>query len=75
MQAERAEHDVLGRLGYAGAAFERMAAVHQHLGLDDGHQPGLLRQRGEAGERLGVGVDATPAGDAVADGDDGRATW
>jgi hypothetical protein len=32
--------------------------VHQHLRLDDRHDAGLLAERGVAGERVGVGVDA-----------------
>ena len=46
-----------------------MAAVHQHFGLDDGHQARFLAQRGVARERMGVGGDAAsagPAGSAVA---------
>ena len=41
-----------------GAALQAMRAVHQHLGLDDRHQTGLLRQRRVAGQGVGVGVDA-----------------
>ena len=58
------------RGGHLVAALDRVVAVHQHLGLDDRDEPGLLRQRGEAGERLGVGVDAALGRDPVADGDD-----
>ena len=65
---KRVEHGAQGGLGHLGAAFDRMLAVHQHLGLDDRHQPGLLRQRGETGERLGVGMDAGGAGEVRADG-------
>jgi hypothetical protein len=44
--------------GVAGdlvAALDRVVAVHQHLGLDDRDQPGLLGEGGEAGQGLGVG--------------------
>ena len=48
-----------------------MLAVHQDLGLDDRHQPRLLRERGVAGERVGVDPDRVLAGDPVADRDHG----
>jgi hypothetical protein len=59
--------------GVAGghlAALDGVVAVHQHLGLDDRDQPGLLGAGGEAPEGLGVGPDAAGGGDAVPDGDD-----
>ena len=46
-----------------------MGAVHQNFRLDDGHQAGLLGQRGIAGQGMGVGGNAGVAGDALADGD------
>ena len=49
---------------------DRVVAVHEHFGLDDRHDAGLLAQRGVAGERVRVHVDAvvgraTAALDAV----------
>ncbi len=44
-------------------------AVHQHLRLDDRDESGFLAQRRVAGQRLRVGLDAAPAGHAVAHGD------
>ena len=46
-------------------------AVHQHLGLDDGDQSGFLRERREAGQLDGVGVDARLGRRARPDGVDG----
>ena len=48
-----------------------MVGVHQHLGLDDRDDPGLLAERGVARERLGVDPDAVAARQAVADGQGG----
>ena len=45
-----------------------MLAVHEHFRLDDGDQSGFLAQRGIASQGLRVGLDATPAGNAVAHG-------
>ena len=44
-------------------------ALHQHLRLDDGDQPGLLAQRSIARQRVGVGVDASATGRPLADGE------
>ena len=53
------------------AALDRVVAVHQHLGLDDRHEPGLLAERRVARERVRVRPDAVLARDAVADRDHG----
>ena len=45
--------------------------VHQHLGLDDGHEVGLLRERREPSERVCVHENAVLARDAVSDRDHG----
>ena len=50
-------------------ALDRVVAVHQHLGLDDRDEAGLLRQRAVAGERVRVRPQAVLAGDAGADRD------
>ena len=55
------------RGGDVARALDRVVAVHQHLGLDDRHDARLLAQRGVAGERVGVGVDAVLATAAVGD--------
>ena len=57
--------------GHALASRDIMAAVHQHLGLDDRHDVGLLAKRGVAGERMGVRQDAGIARLVLADVDDG----
>ncbi len=44
------------------------SAVHEHFRLDDGDQSGFLAQCGIASQRLRVGLDATPAGNAIAHG-------
>src|SRR5215212_1815301 len=46
-----------------------VVAIDQDLGLDDGHQAVLLGERGVEGQRLGVGLYATLAGDAFSYGD------
>ena len=81
LQEAALEHDPLGmefavdgiqrRLGGLGAALDAVIAVHHYLGLDDRNQPGCLRQRRVARQRMGIGVDTTGARDAVADGDHG----
>ncbi len=50
------------------APLQRMLAVHEHFRFDDGDQSGFLAQRGIAGQRLRVRLDATPAGNAIAHG-------
>src|ERR1700733_15207734 len=57
------EHDI----GHLLAALDRMIAVHQHLGLDDGHDRSFLAKRRIAGERLCVRRDRVTARDTRAD--------
>ena len=57
------------RLGDIKAVVEAVAAVHQYLGLDDGHQSGLLAQRGVTCQCVGVGIQAGLRGRVVGDGD------
>ena len=45
---ELVEDRVQRVLGHVVAALDRVVAVHQHLGLDDRHEPGLLAERGVA---------------------------
>ena len=52
------------------AALDRVVGVHEHLGLDDRDDAGLLAERGVAGERMRVRADARDRRDAVADRDD-----
>jgi len=59
------------RLAHLLAALHRMAAVEQHLGLDDRHDRGLLAQRCVARERVRVRVQAGVRGNGLADGDHG----
>ena len=66
---ERVEHRVQRPLGHFLAALDGVVAVHQHLGLDDGHEAGGLADRSVARERVGVGPDAGGGRNAVADGD------
>ena len=42
-------------------ALDRVVAVHQHLGLDDRHDAGLLAQRRVPRQRVRVDVDAVRA--------------
>ena len=50
------------------ASLQSMRAVHQHFRFDNRNQSGFLAQRGVARQRVCVGFDATPAGNAIADG-------
>ena len=50
-------------------------AVHQHLRLDDRHEPRLLAERGVAGERVRVRPDAVLARDVARRSSRSRATW
>ena len=47
-----------------------MAAIHQHLRLDDRYESVFDTERGVASQGVGVRVDAGVAGQAVADRDD-----
>ena len=60
---ERARRDVV-------APLDRVVGVHQHLGLDDRDDPGLLTQCGVARQRVRIRADTRDRGDPVADGDD-----
>src|SRR5208283_2107963 len=50
------------------APLQCMLAFHQHFRLDDRDQSGFLAQRCIASQRVSVGLNATPAGNAVARG-------
>ena len=54
-----------------GAPLEGVCPVHEDLGLHDGHEPGLLGQRGVPGQRVRVGLDAGGRWRVGADADDG----
>src|SRR5918992_1623 len=47
-------------------ALDRMVAVHQHLGLDDRDDAGLLAERGVARQGVGVQLDRAPGGQGLA---------
>ena len=68
---ELSKNGVQGSFRHLGAALHGVVAVHQHFGLDDRHQAGLLAERGIESEDEGIGLEASLAGNAVADGDDG----
>ena len=65
------EDGVQGLFCHLGATLHGVVTVHQHFGLDDGHQAGFLAERGIESQDQGVGLEASLAGDAVADGDHG----
>ena len=44
------------------------APVHEDFGFDDGNQSGFLAQRGVTGQRMCVGLDATPGRNVLTDG-------
>ena len=53
------------------AALQRVVAVHQHLGLHDRHDAGLLAQRRVARQRFCIGIDRVGGRNARADIDHG----
>ena len=61
------EHRMLHRLGDLGVFLDVVVAVHQHLGLHDGHHAHRLADRRIAGQHLGIGLDAQRGGRAVLD--------
>src|SRR4030095_15398032 len=66
LRVERVE-DTLEHLAreLRGAA-QWMRPAHENLGLDDGDEPGFLRERRVAAERMGVHLDAGVAPEMVA---------
>jgi hypothetical protein len=64
---QRIEDFVQNGVGRVGAAREGVAAVHQHLGLDDGHDAFFLADRRVAGQRIRVRLDREPARQRVGD--------
>ncbi len=56
-----------GELGDLGAAVDVVIAVHDHFRLDDRHDAFVLAERGIAGERMRIGIDASIARNAGAD--------
>ena len=48
---------------------QSMVAVHEHFGFDNRNHAGFLAQCGVARERVRVSLDATAAGNVLADGD------
>ena len=66
MRAELDEDALERRVGDFLAALERVVAVHQHLGLDDRHDAGLLAEGRVARQRMGIGVDREAARESPA---------
>ena len=62
---ELGEHRAQRALGCGEAGLDRVAAVHQDLGLDDRHQILLDGDGGVARQRVGVGVDREIGRDAL----------
>ena len=69
LPVELLEDEVQGARRHLVAALDAVVRVHEHLGLDDRDDPGLLRERGVACERVGVHMEAGVGRDAVADRD------
>src|SRR6476659_476622 len=67
--AQLREHRVQRARRHLEAPLDRVVAVHQDLWLDDRDEPGLLRERGIARERVRVRTEAVLARDAFADRD------
>ena len=63
LRIERVQH----ARGDVIRALDRVRPVHEHLGLDDRHDPGLLAERRVAGERMRVRPDAVLARERVGD--------
>ena len=51
-------------------ALDGVIPVHQHLGLHDGHQPGLLRQGGKARQGMHIGLQAKDGRNARSNSND-----
>jgi len=62
-------------LGYVATPLQSMLAVHEHFRFDNGDQSGFLAQCGIASQCLCVCLDATPAGNTIADGNHRAPTW
>lgn len=60
MIEERLENQVQNRLRHLVVPLDRVPAVHEHLGLDNWHQPRLLAQRGKARQTVGMGRQTGP---------------
>src|SRR5579863_9886000 len=67
---ELREECVLGPFGDFGTELHGVVAIHQHLRLDDGNDPGFLAKSCIESENECVGIDARIAWDSVADGYD-----
>ena len=63
MPMQGSEDFVQHGFGHLRTALEGMAAVHQHLGLDDRHDAFVLADRRITGQRVGVGLDPQVAKD------------
>ena len=65
MAVQRVEHLVQHLLGDIGAARQRVIAIDQHLGLDDGHHALRLADGRIARQRVRIGLDSEAAGQRV----------
>src|SRR5215470_8492901 len=63
------EQRLQAKLGDLVAAVDVVIAVHENLWLDDRNEILVLAQRGIAGERIGIGLDAVIARDSRSDVD------
>ena len=70
MGRQRLEHHLEGAVGDFGAPVNRMAAVHQHLRLNNGDQSGRLAQVCVTGQSICIIGDAATGGEALTDGND-----
>ena len=68
--AQRGKHCGERRLGRFVAAFDRVVAVEQDLGLDDGNDRGFLAQRRVASQGMRISIEAGVAGNTGTDGND-----
>ncbi len=71
MYLERIGHAQQHRYRNLSALLEGMLAGHQYFGLDDGHEPGFLAQRGVPCQSVRVGVDTCASRNAGSNSDDG----
>ncbi len=67
--AELLKDNLEGARGDLKAAVNVVVAIHQDLGLNNGHNAALLAQGRVAGQQEGIHADGTVGGDARANGD------
>src|SRR2546426_7553318 len=71
MIEERLENEFQSHFGHFKVAFEGMVAIHEDFRLNNWNESSLLSESSKSCQRVGVGFEASAAGNIRADGDDG----